>query len=256
MVQLRAVYNRALQTIADAGGIEGDVLKPIAYDADPAQPERCVGSAIIAAALYERARRGYATALPPSDGPSVERSSCAFLVIERGHARREQHLSSFVDTCAQRIGQRESLQPLQYLFAELTANIWDHAETSVGFLAFGTGSQTCALAVVDTGISIPFSYARRDIVLDGDRDALRAALSGRSARPQGGRGYGLRTSAALIIEGWDGTLLLASRHATVLRTEAGDDAQETSPLHWNGTVVAAALPLPLRSVDLYAYVER
>lgn len=118
---LREVYTRALQAIADAGGIEGDVLRPIAYDTDSAQPERCVGSAIIAAALYERARRGYAAALPPSDGPSAERSSCAFLVIERGHARREQLLSVFAETCAQRIEQPESLQPLQYLLAELRA---------------------------------------------------------------------------------------------------------------------------------------
>ena len=247
---LHTIYLRALQAIADAGGIEGDALRPIVFVPDPMRPEDCVGYALVAAALHERLRRGYA-APPRTDGGGTDG---LLLQLERGHPEREQLLTSFGVQCVRRLGPGAE-QPLQYLLAELTANIWDHAEIDVGFVAFGTGARTCALAVVDAGVSIPLSYVRRDIVFASDTAAVEAALEGKSARPQGGRGYGLRTSAKIVIEGWGGTLLLASRHATVLRSREGRETKDTDPLHWNGTVIAIEAPLPLPSVDLYRYVE-
>lgn len=269
--QLRQVYTQALQVIADAGGIEGDALRPIACPFDPAMPADRLGLAMIAAALDERQRRGYAAewesvrrdALAAIAFPEGARTSMTtvehgdpfpLLRLERAHADRDATITAYAERVAARVGEG-ARQPIAYVLTELVANIWDHAETDVGFVLAGVGDDRLVLAVVDAGISIPLTYARRDIAFPDDTAAVRAALEGKSARPQGGRGYGIRTSAAIATRGWGGALLLASRHATVLQTADGEAARGTSPLHWNGTIVAIEAPLPLRAIDLYAYVE-
>ncbi|MFH1099027.1 MAG: ATP-binding protein [Candidatus Uhrbacteria bacterium] len=271
MDQLQAVYVRALQTIADAGGIEGDELRPIACPFDPAVPADRLGLAMIAAALHERQRRGYVVEWnAPQRGafsaiafPEGVRTSAAIasygdqfplLRIERAHADRDATITAYAERIAVHVSET-ARQPIAYVLTELVANIWDHAETETGIVLAGVGGGHFVLIVVDAGISIPFTYARRDIAFPDDTAAVRAALTGRSARPQGGRGYGIRTSAAIATRGWGGALLLASRHAMVLQTVDGETVRDTAPLHWNGTIVVIEAPLPLRAIDLYAYVE-
>lgn len=274
--QLRAVYTRALQAIADAGGIEGDTLKPIACPFDPAVPADRLGLAMIAAALHERQRRGYAAAWESAkrdalsaigfpDGSAAVgargvHQALPILILERASQERTDALHAYAERVIGTMQDRRALQPIEYILTELTANIWDHAETERGFIAAGVDQNALIIVVVDAGLSIPFSYARRGIEfprgLSYDIASLEAALEGKSARPQGGRGYGLRTSAALVVEGWGGSFLLASQRALRYHAFGTSPQREIELPLWNGTVVAVSLPLPLRSVDLYAYVER
>ncbi|MBI4434643.1 hypothetical protein HY635_02400 [Candidatus Uhrbacteria bacterium] len=273
---LRATYLRALQTIADAGGIEGDALRPIACPFDPAMPADRLGLAMIAAALHERQRRGYAVewdavnrdvltmiAFPngASSLPMFEASAAlSMLSLIRSSHEREALLHAYVMRVVRAINDRSAMQPIAYVLTELTANIWDHAETERGFVVAGIDRHALVIAVVDAGLSIPLSYDRRGIKFPDspshDLAAIDAALEGRSARPQGERGYGLRTSAALVMDGWSGSFLLASRRALRYRAPGGSPLGEVGLSPWAGTVVAVTLPLPLRPVDLYAYVER
>lgn len=271
--QLRAVYTRALQAIADAGGIEGDALRPITCPFDPGVPVDRLGIAMIAAVLSERQRRGYAeewhTEPPTRRGaygaiafPEGVKTiagdplgdAALLLRLERAHADRDDTLAGYTERIAARVS-GAAHQPIAYILTELTANIWDHAETDTGFVFAGVSDRQLVLAVVDAGMSIPFTYARRNIIFPDDLAALRAALAGRSARPQGGRGYGIRTSAAMATRGWGGTLLIGSRHATLLQTADGEAAHDLVSMPWNGTVVGMNIPLPLRAFDFYAYVE-
>lgn len=274
--QLRIVYTRALQAIADAGGIEGDALKPISCPFDPAVPADRLGLAMIAAALHERQRRGYAvewgaaqrdalmTIGFPEGVASVaalgESAALPILTLERTLQERTDVLHAYVERTIGAIHDRVVMQPIEYVLTELTANIWDHAETERGFIAAGVDRDTLVITVVDAGLSIPLSYARRGIefpdALSHDLATIDAALEGRSARPQGGRGYGLRTSTALVVEGWGGSLLLASQRALRYHAFGREPHGAVGLPSWAGTVVAVSLPLPLRPVDFYAYVER
>lgn len=274
--QLRQVYTRALKVIVDAGGIEGDALRPISCPFHPAVPADRLGLAMVAAALHERQHRGYAvewdttqrdafTAIAFPKGVSslstLEANGVLpILTLMRSSQEREAMLHAYVTHVTNAINDRSAMQPIAYVLTELTANIWDHAETERGFIVAGTDSEMCVIAVVDAGLSIPLSYARRGIKFPDthahDLAAIDAALEGRSARPQGGRGYGLRTSAALVVDGWSGSFLLASRGALRYRASGEDPHGEVGLPTWTGTVVAVSFPLPLRPVDLYAYVER
>lgn len=273
---IRDVYLRALRAIENAGGIEGDVLRPIACPFDPAIPGDCLGIAMVAAALYERQRRGYAaewdaarrellTAVAFPIGATtiatIETGTTLPLInLPRVSHDRGDILHALVERIVGAICDSAALQPIAYILTELTANIWDHAEEERGFVSAGVDRHTLSIAVVDAGLSVPFSYARRGIEFPDapshDLAAIDAALEGRSARPQGGRGYGLRTSAALVVDGWGGSFLLASRRALRYRASGTDVQGEAGLLSWAGTVVAASLPLPLRPVDFYSYVER
>lgn len=273
---LQQTYRRALHVIADAGGIEGDALKPIACPFDPVVPADRLGLAMIAAALYERQRRGYAgewesakrdalvaigfPAGNAAGGDRGERAALPMLILERASQERTDALHAYAERVIDTMQERTALQPIEYILTELTANIWDHAETERGFIAAGVDQNALVIAVVDAGLSIPLSYARRGIEfphnLSHDLASLEAALDGKSARPQGGRGYGLRTSAALVMDGWGGSFLLASQRALRYHASGMSPQHEVGLPLWSGTVVALSLPLPLRSVDLYAYVER
>lgn len=273
---LHNTYLQALHAIEDAGGIEGESLRPIACPFDPAVPADRLGLAMVAAALHERQRRGYVgewdtarrgalSSIAFPDGTCTADgigSSAALPILRLDRAREERAdtLHAFVVRLADVVHDHAARQPMEYILAELTANIWDHAETESGFIAGSADQRVMTIAIVDAGLSIPLSYVRRGVefvdALSYDSAAIDAALKGQSTRPQGGRGYGLRTSAALAVDGWRGSCLIASQRALWYHANGASPEREVGLPLWAGTVVAFSLPLPLRAVDLYTYVER
>lgn len=273
---LRDTYLQALHAIEDAGGIEGNALRPIVCAFNATVPADRVGLAMIAAALHERQRRGY-----PAQWDAAQRDALTSMVfpegasttdgiggsavlpllrLDRAQEERTDLLHEYVARMADAVHDRAARQPMEYILAELIANIWDHAETARGFIAVGADQHTMTMAVVDAGLSIPLSYARQGIefpdALSYDSAAIDAALNGQSTRPQGGRGYGVRTSAALAVDGWRGSCLIASQRALWYHANGASPEREVGLLLWAGTVIAFSLPLPLRTVDLYGYIER
>lgn len=249
--QLSKIVEQALARIESAGGIEGDTLKPIQTSWESTASSAIVGTLMLAGAIEERKQRGYRI---DTDSATVDNTLTRML--QRADQSRDQHIDEFVQTLIKHARLNPTArQPLLYVLSELVANIWDHAEVDRGFIGARADSHSLTLAVADTGISIPLSYARRDITFPDDIAALQAALQGRSARPQGGRGYGLRTSARMAVSGWGGVFLLVSRHALVTKSPQDETAKDMSPQVWNGTLAGMNIALPLGQFDFYAFIE-
>ncbi len=118
---------------------------------------------------------------------------------------------------------------MKYLLSEITGNIFYHAGHGTGFLVaqFDHNNRFLDITIADTGRGLRGTY-----VLSGkhmpknDTEALRLALDGHSAKAEKHRGFGIRTSRRMVVEGLGGQFLLWSGASMLIDNATGASIAE------------------------------
>lgn len=146
-----------------------------------------------------------------------------------------------------------------YPISEIVDNVDYHSDCDLGTLLvqYYPKKEFLDICVVDDGITIPGSYENYGVEISSDEEALRFALEeGKSTRPNTGmlRGFGLRTTADMIVNGMRGEILLSSRNATLYQDDQSTPRTILSNFEWDGTVFAARLELPKEDFSYHDYI--
>lgn len=128
---------------------------------------------------------------------------------------------------------------VSYLISEMTDNIVDHSGVSRGWLSaqYYPSKKFLDVCIIDTGKTILGSYAEKGVNdIKNDIIAIEKATSGLSTKDKE-RGYGIRTTKAMIEEGLKGKFILISGRAILSNNQLTE-----FPVKWNGTILALRIP--------------
>ena len=175
---------------------------------------------------------------------------------------------SIMDSLSQSIESKLKLEPqirgaVTYLIDEAVNNIKDHARTLRGYIItqFYPKRQYMDICIADLGVSLLGSYkavGRTDIITP--EQALQAALNGDSTKDDPGRGFGIRTSRRMLVQGLGGRYFMMSGNAFLYslpaRKETIQVIDENIGIQWNGTFVALRIPIQTNSTfEMTQYLE-
>jgi len=147
---------------------------------------------------------------------------------------------------------------VNYLIGELSDNIDAHSKFTYASLMaqYYPRKRFFDIGVLDNGLTIPGVFDKAKITFKDDCDAIRQAMEGVSTKNEGGRGFGLRTSKKVAIEGLNGEMHIYSRAGGILinpkRREKYVKLQK-NPLI--GTLVYMRLYIPKKRLNIYEYTE-
>jgi hypothetical protein len=145
---------------------------------------------------------------------------------------REELIQAVEDLMVRQCGlSGQMLMAVKYLISELVGNISYHADHGTGFLfaQYYPNGNYLDIAIADTGQGLMGSYrnSTRHQVPGSDAEALRMALEGRSTKDQAvSRGYGIRTSRRMLVEGLGGSFFFWSGDAMLLNNATRDNIYE------------------------------
>ncbi len=152
---------------------------------------------------------------------------------------------------------------ISHALGEMTTNVQEHARAKRYWLFAQYWPQKSALefCIVDDGIGIRQRYSEEGMVFNNDKEALAAAIQGRSVKQPlsdlpGDRGYGLGSTirlltgaelggSFLIISGDTGYVKRHNNTAQIFRFSAG----------WQGVMVGAKLRFPKQNLDILKYMQ-
>ncbi|MCU0318450.1 MAG: hypothetical protein MUE88_00010 [Flavobacteriales bacterium] len=155
-----------------------------------------------------------------------------FPVTAAPDSGREDLIQAVEDLMVRQCGLRgQMLMAVKYLISELVGNISYHAGHGTGFLfaQYYPNGHYLDLAIADTGQGLRASYIASPKHEDpgSDPEALRMALEGRSTKDQAvSRGYGIRTSRRMLVEGLGGSFFFWSGDALLLNNATRDTIYE------------------------------
>ncbi len=152
------------------------------------------------------------------------------------------------------------LTGIKYMIAEIVDNIIEHSYSAEGYI-FAQCYPTHGyidICIGDTGITLLGSYANKpNCEICSDAEAMRAANSGISTknRPEAeNRGYGIKTSKRMLINGLGGQYMMLSGNTTYGKTpKASGYLELPGKIRFEGTIVA--LRIPLNNNDIFRYIE-
>lgn len=154
------------------------------------------------------------------------------------------------------------ITPLNYFFAELIDNMFEHSCGAHGYLfAQRLAREHCInLLLADDGEDIYESYRRTDKYLreiNGDEaQALKMACEGKSTKNRPGaesRGFGISTSSRMLVEGMGGAFFILSGAAFHRRDASGSYyANIPEQIRWHGTIILMKIPITLPAGFNYA----
>lgn len=144
----------------------------------------------------------------------------------------------------------------KYVVHEMTTNIYEHSNFSKATIASQKyiSAGYVDLCIHDNGITIPTSLANKGYKLEPHK-AIAEAINGLSSK-DASRGYGLRTSVRLCLEGLQGEILVVSGAGAVHFQGASKTLYSLTGSHvLQGTLISLRVPLATSKVDIYDYVE-
>lgn len=136
---------------------------------------------------------------------------------------------------------------LKYILSEITGNIMYHAGQGSGFFVaqYHPNNRYLDLAIADTGRGFRGTYLATGKHAPGnDVEAMKLALDGRSTKEESHRGFGIRTSRKMLVEGLGGWFMVWSGSAMLIDNASGARLMELT----DGTVLPGcffALRIPL-----------
>jgi len=151
---------------------------------------------------------------------------------------------------------------LKYIIDEILDNITEHSESDRGYIFAQTYPTKGFLdvCIADRGVSLLGSYEKLpDNEITSDIEAIKAANRGLSSKnlPEAeNRGFGIRTSKQMLIQGLGGQYLMISGSSLYIKT-LNLDSFYSMPhgLRWNGTIVALRIPFHSSSFNYINYIE-
>lgn len=147
----------------------------------------------------------------------------------------------------------------RYVSDEIIDNITEHADTPVGFLNAAWDDESVVICIADGGKTIYGSYLDRQFEgIGSDQAALHAAVSGVSTKNRPGaenRGFGISTSADMLIRGLDSSLIILSGRGLLIRDKERNDFTELpEPIYMPGTLVSFTMPVRKDGFSIYEYI--
>ena len=147
----------------------------------------------------------------------------------------------------------------RYITDEIIDNITEHADTPDGFITVSWNDYAVTVCIADGGKTIYGSYLDRkfDSIVN-DQTALHAAVSGVSTKNRPGaenRGFGISTSADMVIQGLDSALIILSGRGLLIKDKEKNDYMELpEPLFLPGTLICFTLPIQKEGFTIYDFI--
>lgn len=151
---------------------------------------------------------------------------------------------------------------LKYLIEESVDNIIEHSDSKRGYI-FGQSypsKKYMDICIADNGITLLGSYCK----MEGNKitdhlSAMKAANFGISTKNLTGaenRGYGIRTSKKMLVDGLSGNYVMLSGNALYLKSKTIERFMVLPDIAtWQGTIVAMRLPYVNASFNYIDFVE-
>ena len=154
---------------------------------------------------------------------------------------------------------RHIAMALRYVSDEIIDNITEHADTPAGYFNASWDEESVTVCIADGGKTIYGSYLDRQFDnIDSDQAALHAAVSGVSTKNRPGaenRGFGISTSADMVIRGLDSMMIILSGRGLLIRNKERNDFTELpEPIYMPGTLVCFTLPIHNEGFTFYDYI--
>lgn len=151
---------------------------------------------------------------------------------------------------------------LKYMIDETLDNITEHSDSDRGYI-FAQAYPTKGfldVCIADRGVSLLGSYEKLpDNEILSDMEAIKAAnrgLSSKNLPDAENRGFGIRTSKQMLIQGLGGQYLMISGSSLYIKTRNLDSFYSMPHgLRWNGTIVALRIPYHSTTFNYINYIE-
>jgi anti-sigma regulatory factor (Ser/Thr protein kinase) len=151
---------------------------------------------------------------------------------------------------------------LKYMVDETLDNITEHSESDRGYI-FAQAYPTKGyldVCIADRGVTLLGSYKKvpgNEIATDSE--AIKAANRGLSSKnlPEAeNRGFGIKTSKQMLIQGLGGQYMMISGGSLYLKSPNLDSFYSMpSGLRWDGTIVALRIPYNSSTFNYIDYIE-
>jgi len=150
----------------------------------------------------------------------------------------------------------------KYMVDETLDNITEHSESDRGYIFAQAYLQKGFLdvCIADRGVTLLGSYQKlQNNEIATDMEAIKAANRGISSKnlPDAeNRGYGIRTSKGMLVDGLGGQYMMISGSGLYFK-RPGYDSFFRMPegLRWNGTIVAMRIPYQSPQFNFIDYIE-
>lgn len=151
---------------------------------------------------------------------------------------------------------------LKYMIDETLDNITEHSESDRGYI-FAQAYPTKGfldVCIADRGVSLLGSYEKLpDNEIASDMEAIKAAnrgLSSKNLPDAENRGFGIKTSKQMLIQGLGGQYLMISGSSLYIKSRFLDSFYAMpNGLRWNGTIVALRIPYHSDTFNYINYIE-
>jgi len=151
---------------------------------------------------------------------------------------------------------------LKYMIDETLDNITEHSESDRGYI-FAQAYPTKGfldVCIADRGINLLGSYEKLpDNEIASDMEAIKAAnrgLSSKNLPDAENRGFGIKTSKQMLIQGLGGQYLMISGSSLYIKSLSLDSFYSMpNGLRWNGTIVALRIPYHSDTFNYIDYIE-
>lgn len=153
-------------------------------------------------------------------------------------------------------------QGLKYMVDETLDNITEHSESDRGYI-FAQAYPTKGfldVCIADRGVTLLGSYQKLpDNEIVSDSEAIKAANRGLSSKnlPEAeNRGFGIKTSKQMLINGLGGQYLMISGSSLYIKSPNMDNFfSMPDGLRWNGTIIALRIPYNSTTFNYINYIE-
>lgn len=147
---------------------------------------------------------------------------------------------------------------MKFIFYELIGNIYDHSKFSKAYISGKSDNHNFDFIFADNGISIIDSFRNAKYTIENDCDALIKAVNGLSTKNDFGyieRGTGLNNTANIVVNGFDGEILIVSGRAALYMNSKTIIAQKIPKKFCNGTKIHLRIDLTSK-IDMYNYLNQ
>ncbi len=148
--------------------------------------------------------------------------------------------------------------PVSYLLSEMIANIYDHSKHKNAFVMAQKYPKMNVVdfCIMDDGITIPICYKNYGHKIEEDTDAIKMVFQGISTKREGGRGFGLRKTAQMLVDGFKAEYLLFSGNGGVIMSGENKTLISSKNIYrLGGTLIACQLKTNQDKIDIAKYYD-
>jgi len=201
--------------------------------------------------------KGYVSSISKSVNPN------SGFALDR--IKKHDKFSSKMDCMIDELSTGHDKNTLQYFFTELYANIHDHSGFTNAFAMAQTyrRKKFVEFCLYDDGITIPGSLKNYDDTFKSleDCELINRALNGESSKSkEKSRGFGINSSAQVIVDGYGGELFIASMDGSIHIKPGDKDPtlyvhDNNEHFRTNGTLVGLRIPQLDEKVSCFPFLE-